>query len=165
MRNREYPLASTAGQREMKVFMERLRRGRIESEEHDDVAIEQAEKLRTAKRHHPALADEIDQWRMLLALRRAEFRQRVSITVPITVDDLKTVKDILYRQTKEDLKTRGIRDGREDELVRKLLYNLAAEKYQLGRQAASAERNTRIDEIKRATEFLSAKRKAYRRGG
>jgi hypothetical protein len=145
--------------------MERLRRGRIESEEQDDMAIEQAEKLWLAKRHNPALADQIDQWRMLLALRRAEFQHRASILVPIAVDDLKTVKDIVYRQIKEDLKTRGIRDGREDELARKHLHNLASEKYHLARQAASAERDARIDENQRATEFLAAKRLAFRRGG
>ena len=147
----------------MKVFMERLRRGRIQSDEHDDVASKQAEKLWNARRHHPALADEIDQWRMLLAFRRAEFQHGASITVPIAVDD--TVKDIVYRQIKEDLKTRGIRDDQEDELVRKLLHNLAADNYTLSGRAASAQRDARIDEIKRATEFLAAKRKAYRRGG
>ena len=163
MRDRQYPLASTAGQREMKVFMERLRCGQIQSDEHDDVASKQAEKLWNAKRHHPALADEIDQWRMLLAFRRAEFQHGASITVPIAVDD--TVKDIVYRQIKEDLKTRGIRDDQEDELVRKIIHNLAAEKHPLSRQAASAQRDARIDEIRRTTEFLAAKRKAYRRGG
>ena len=147
----------------MKVFMERLRRGQIQSDEHDNVASKQAEKLWNAKRHHPALADEIDQWRMLLAFRRAEFQHGASITVPIAVDD--TVKDIVYRQIKEDLKTRGIRDDQEDELVRKRLHNLATDKYSLSRQPASAQRDARIDEIKRDTEFLAAKRKAFRRGG
>ena len=147
----------------MKVFMERLRRGQIQSDEHDDVASKQAEKLLNAKRHHPALADEIDQWRMLLAFRRAEFQHGASITVPIAVDD--TVKDIVYRQIKEDLKTRGIRDDQEYELVKKMRQILAAEKHTLSRQAASAEGDARLDENKRATEFFAAKRLAFRRGG
>jgi len=57
------------------------------------------------------------------------------------------------------------RDDQEDELVRKRLHNLATDKYSLSRQPASAQRDARIDEIKRDTEFLAAKRKAFRRGG
>ena len=165
MRARQYPLTSSKKQREAEVFVERLRRGRIENQEHDDVAAGQAETLTQAKAHNPELADELDDWRMLLTLRRAEFLYGRPITVPITADDVGSVKRIVYAQLAEELKHRGIRDDREYDMAFDYRHLVDQQRMALRRQAESAGRDAQLGRLNRLSEFISAKRKDYRRCG
>ena len=165
MRARQYPLAPSQKQRETKVFVERLRRGRIENQEHDDVAAEQARSVTQARFYNPDIATELDDWRMLVALRRAEFLYGRPITVPITVDDLGAVKRIAYRQLAEDLRLRGIRDDREYDMAFDYRHLVDQQRMTLRRQAEGAERNAQLGRLNRLSDFLSEKRKEYRRGG
>ena len=165
MRARQYPLTSSKKQRETKVFLERLCRGRIENQEHDDVAAEQARSVTQARFYNPDIATELDDWRMLVALRRAEFLYGRPITVPITVDDLGAVKRIAYRQLAEDVRLRGIRDDREYDMAFDYRHLVDQQRMTLRRQAESAERDGQLGRLNRLRDFLSEKRKEYRRGG
>ena len=71
MRDREYPLSKTDRHREMKAFLERLRDRQLDVADEPE-ATELAQKLWDSRKSNPKLQDEIDQWRMLLALTRAE---------------------------------------------------------------------------------------------
>ena len=113
-----------------------------------------------AKTYKPELATELDDWYMLLALRRADFMCGRPITVPITVDDVGAVEYIAYRQLAEDLRIRGIRDDREYDMAFDYRHLVGQQRMTLRRQSADAE--TRMN---RLSDFLSEKRKDYRRGG
>ena len=144
--------------------MERLRTEQIPSEELYDVVGKQAQKLQDALDAQgiiPARASDIEQWRMLLMLRRAEYSYGDRITVPITVDD-KNNGDIMYKQLKANLNARGIRDNKEEHNVTQIITYLTNKRDRHG--LSEAQKNDIIWGIN----FLQKKKDEYRprrRGG
>ena len=123
MRDREYPLSKTDRHREMKAFLERLRDRPLDAAD-EAQATELAQKLWDSRKNNPQVVGDIDQFRMLLALRRAELFLGSPITVPVTLDDIKNIKALAYKQLIEDLKTRDIKDSSEYALTDKLLLHV-----------------------------------------
>ena len=123
IRDRTYPLSTTDRHREMKAFLERLRDRPLDAAD-EARATEMAQKLWDSRKRNPKFVDEIDQFRMLLALRRAELFLGSPITIPITLDDVSNIRTLAHKQLIEDLKTRDIKDEKEYDMTNTLFKRL-----------------------------------------
>ena len=164
MRDREYPLSNTDRHREMKAFLERLRDRQVDVADEPE-ATELAQKLWDSRKSNPKVADEIDQFRMLLALRRAELFLGSPITVPVTLDDIKNVKALAYKQLIEDLKTRDIKNSSEYALTELLFKQVHDAATALERQPRSDDRDAQLKTLRENHELLLRKRLAFRKKG
>jgi hypothetical protein len=163
IRDREYPLSKTDRHREMKAFLERLRDRPLDAAD-EAQATELAQQLWDSRKSNRQVVGEIDQFRMLLALRRAELFLGRPITIPITLDDVKNIKTLAYKQLMEDLKTRDIKNSSEYALTDKLLFHVHDAIRTVERQP-SDDKNAQLKRLKANHELLLTKRLAFRRGG
>jgi hypothetical protein len=157
MRNREYPLSSTPRQREMKVFLERLRDGGLPDEAE---AKRVAQLFCDSRKRHPHLVYAIDQFRMLLAIRRAEALLGSKITIPVKTKDIGHLSNLVDGQLIENLKTRDIENEDEYRLtgIFKRLLDTAAE---LERRPRSEEEDARLKVLKENHALLVRRREAW----
>jgi outer membrane biosynthesis protein TonB len=163
MRDREYPLSSTVRHREMKAFLERLRDSELDAAD-EDKATGMAQKLWDSRKRNRKHVYEIDQFRMLLAIRRAELLLGSEITIPVTLDDVKNVPNLANKQLIEYLKTRDIKNLKEYRLTDtfKRLHDTATE---LERRPRSDAEDARLKVLKENHDLLLRKREAWRKGG
>ena len=163
IRDREYPLSKTDRHREMKAFLERLRDRPLDAAD-EAQATELAQQLWDSRKSNRQVAGEIDQFRMLLALRRAELFLGSPITVPVTIDDIKSVKALAYKQLIEDLKTRDIKNSSEYAFTDNMLLAMQDAIRKVERQS-SDDKHAQLKRLKANHEVLLTKRLAFRRGG
>ncbi len=162
IRDREYPL-SKGPHRERKAFLERLRDNPLDATD-EDRAANMAQELWARK--NPKVEDEIDQFRMLLALRRAELMLGSPITIPITLDDMKNIKTLAGKQLLEDLKTRELKDVKEYDLSDPLYKSLNNAATALERKANPSDaEKAQIKVLREAHQLVLRRREAFQRRG
>ena len=159
MRDREYPLSTTVRHREMKAFLERLRDRELDAAD-EAKATEMAQKLWDSRKRNRKDVYEIDQFRMLLAIRRAELFLGSEITIPVTLDDIRNVKTLAHKQLIEYLKTRDIKDAKES--LFKLVHDAATA---LERRPRSDAEDARLKVLRENHDLLLRKRDAFRKKG
>ena len=164
MRDREYPLSKTDRHREMKAFLERVRDRPLDAAD-EAQATELAQKLWDSRKSNRQVVGEIDQFRMLLALRRAELFLGRPITIPITLDDVKNIKTLAYKQLIEDLKTRDIKNSSEYALTALLFKQVHDVATALERQPRSDDRDAQLKTLRANHDLLLRKRLAFRKKG
>ena len=145
----------------MKAFLERLRDRPLDAAD-EARATEMAQKL-WARKNSPKVEDEIDQFRMLLALRRAELILGGPITIPITLDDMKNVKTLAGKQLLEDLKTRDIKDAKEYDLSDTLYKNLNNAATELERRPRSDVEDAKLKVLREAHQLILRRREAWQK--
>jgi hypothetical protein len=162
IRDREYPL-STGPHRERKAFLERLRDNPLDATD-EDRAAKMAQELWARK--NPKVEDEIDQFRMLLALRRAELMLGSPITIPITLDDMKNIKTLAGKQLLKDLKTRELKDVKEYDLSDPLYKSLNNAATALERKANPSDaEKAQLKVFREAHQLVLRRREAFQRRG
>jgi hypothetical protein len=160
IRDREFPVSTTAQDRELKAFLESLRDRPLTDDAKAGWAatyMSQQMLKRTIPLH---IVQAIDQFRMLLALRRAELVLGRPITRPVTLESINNYKTLAQQQLLEDLQKREIQDQEEFELTALLLKNL--NRQILERQGGTA---AELKELQDAKELILKRRQAFRRGG
>ena len=149
-------MSKTAKDRELKAFLESLRDGPLTDDAKAGWAatyMSQQLLKRTLPLH---IVQAIDQFRMLLALRRAELVLGRPITLPVTLESINNHKTLAQQQLLEDLRTREIQDEEEFKLTALLLKNLNR---QILERGGAAEQ-----ELQDAKELILQRRQAFRRG-
>ena len=147
----------------MKDFLERLRDSELDAAD-EGRAAKMAQQLWDSRKRNLAHAYAIDQFRMLLAIRRAENLLGSEIRIPVTLDDVRNVPNLVDKQLIENLKTRDIKNEEEYRLTEifKRLKDTAAE---LERRPRSDAEDERLKVLKENHDLLLRKREAWRKGG
>ena len=127
-----------------------------------DKATELAQKLIDNRRKNSDVGDEIDQFRMLMALRRAELFLGSPITIPVTLGDVSNIITLAHKQLIENLKTRDIRDEAEYALTDTLFKILNDAATALERQPQSEARDAQLKPLRENHALLLRKRREWR---